>query len=275
MTCNLKRWKKEAKSVEEALRKRGDLVQMERNSSWDLNAWDAEAKHQRAGQDSSGIIMEQRANLIIRRIREYERAYVFGNVPSEEIPGPDTRDMGGQFLTNKRFMEDNSLLFQISKEVPKGCLLHLHFNAELDPKYLLALARTNDNMYIRSSGPICELKDLDKVEVVFSVIDPGKCESHVNIFTPGYVGRKHNHKPIEGWMKWKDFQEGFEEKFKKSTNNTRCAVKCEPQEPRGSGIDALYRDMDEIELNAAEAWVRSKMVLSPAEVYGHDQTVNG
>ena len=100
----------------------------------DDDAWDREA---REGTDS----MEKEAARIIRTIREFERGNTFGNTASEAIPGPHTRDMGGQFLTNKERIDNNSVLYDISKMVPKGSLLHLHFNAELHPELLLVRAR--------------------------------------------------------------------------------------------------------------------------------------
>lgn len=97
-------------------------------------------------------IDEKIAGEIIRQIREFERVspLVFGNVPSEQLPPKEARDMGGQFLTNKSRIENRSMLFDISKEVPKGALLHLHFNAELHPERLLEECRNVPAMFIRS-----------------------------------------------------------------------------------------------------------------------------
>ena len=57
-------------------------------------AWDSSAI-------ASSSVAERRAADIIRALREYERKVIFGNNASEATSGPDTLDMGGQFLTNK------------------------------------------------------------------------------------------------------------------------------------------------------------------------------
>lgn len=239
------------------------LLRAEQETAWDRAA--------RSQYDQE----EQHAANIIREMREYERRVTFGNLASEAIPAKTTRDMGGQFLTNKDRIEHESLLFQISRKVPKGGLLHVHFNAELHPERLLERARTIDNIYIRSIRPLKSQEDLDETEMVLNVLDSDQVEKGVSIFDPTYPGNATNWKTPEWmwkvWMPWETFQEEFKNKFpgqyldQRKENIPEGSTCCsEPAEP-GS----------EVELSPAEKWLKSKMVLSEEEAYGFTQTVNG
>jgi adenosine deaminase CECR1 len=242
-----------------------DLLKLE-----EQDAWDREAKP-KANSRSKDDIIERRAATIILAIREYERNVVFGNLASEAIPDPDTRDMGGQFLTNKPRIDAESKLFEIAQMVPKGCLLHLHFNAELHPERLLERARETPNMYIRSIRPLRDQKDLDLTETVFNVLDHDKVQKGVNLFSPDYEGNATNWRTEEYkwkvWMLWSDFQAEFEKRFGKDYAQQADSFTIET--PSCCAIPG------HVPLNPAENWLKSKMVLSEKEAYDATQTVNG
>jgi adenosine deaminase CECR1 len=185
---------------------------------------------------------EIRAESIIFRIREDERDNLFGNVATEAIPGPETLDMGGQFLTNKDRILAQSKIFQISKQMPKGAHLHLHFNAELDPELLLTKSTepaVENTMFIRSTQPLLSPKDYDETEIVFSVL-PAET-TRVDIWSPDY--RPDFRSPgATPWMLWKDFRKVFRQKRE--------------------GLDP-------------DRWILDKMVLNEHEVYSMTQTTNG
>jgi len=231
------------------------------------NAWDREAKPP-ADSTNDADRVERRAATIIRAVREYEREVIFGNLASEAIPGPDTRDMGGQYLTNKHRIDHESELHQIAIKVPKGALLHLHFNSELHPERLLVHARTIKNLYIRSIRPLLTQEDLNLTEMVFNVLDGTKDPGKVDIFSPQYEGNATNFKNSKNdwivWMPWEKFQNDFERHFPgkyKQSEATKEATCC--SEPH------------QVPLRPAEVWLKSKMVLSQEEAYGFTQTVNG
>ena len=197
------------------------------------DAWDRQAK-------LSASEAERKAAAIIKKIREDERDNLFGNKASEAIPGPDTLDMGGQFLTNKERIETRSRLFKITKEMPKGCHLHLHFNAELECQKLIEQARKlPDTMFIRSTQPMLSDKDYAESELVFNVM-PANTPT-ADIFSPEYkpAWKTADARP---WMRWTDFRR------------------------------ALSHRRPDINV---EDWVRDKMVLNENEVYNGWQTVNG
>jgi adenosine deaminase CECR1 len=231
------------------------------------NAWDREAK---AGSNPT----EKRAALIIGAIREHERIHIFGNLPSEALPESWTQDMGGQFLTNKERIDTESRLYEIAKMVPKGALLHLHFNAELHPELLLVKARETKNMYIRSIRRLETQSDLDLTEMVFNVLDPTTVKADVNIFVDPYPKDASKFKSDELkdiiWMPWSKFQDEFEQRFgqKYKQEEPDTFREGRPQ-PHNCG------DHVQTKLRPAENWLRSKMVLSKEEAYGFTQTVNG
>ncbi|KAH7377805.1 hypothetical protein BKA66DRAFT_571834 [Pyrenochaeta sp. MPI-SDFR-AT-0127] len=236
----------------------------------EADAWDREARP-KANSRSKDDKVEKRAARIIWAIREYERRVTFGNLPSEAIPGPDTRDMGGQFLTNKDRIDGESKLYEIAKMVPKGGLLHLHFNAELHPERLLEQARDMKNMYIRSIRPLLSQEDLDLTETVFNVLDADKVEPNVNIFSPDYPGDATNWKLEEWkwrvWMPWSEFRVEFDKKFSKRYKQQEDTIFVEKH--------TCCAEPGQLSLHPAENWLKSKMVLSQEEAYGFTQTVNG
>lgn len=251
----------------------------------DEDAWDRDVKPKPTSRSSFDAI-EKRATTIIHAIREYERREptIFGNLPSEAIPDSKTRDMGGQFLTNKDRIESKSKLYEIAQLVPKGALLHLHFNAELNPEELLEQANIQaeelDNMYIRSIMPLNTGEpwgDKDgafaKTEMVLSVLDPDKINSDVNIFSEKYPGTALNWKQPDMqakiWMKWSEFRKQFKAKFPRAPVQRKTPLTA--KDPvRGCGAEP-----GQPELDAAEYWLKSKMILSEDEAYGYTQTVNG
>lgn len=236
----------------------------------EANAWDREARPKPTSRSKDDQI-EKRAANIIWAIREYERRVTFGNLPSEAIPGPDTRDMGGQFLTNKDRIDAESKLYEIAKMVPKGGLLHLHFNAELHPERLLEQARDMKNMYIRSIRPLLTQEDLDLTEIVFNVLDPDKVEPNVSIFSPDYPGDATNWKLEDWkwrvWMPWSDFRTEFDKRHSKKYKQQEDTIFVESP--------TCCAEPGQLSLHPAENWLKSKMVLSQEEAYGYTQTVNG
>lgn len=240
--------------------RRENLLAAEDQRSWDRGAKD----------DASAD--EVNADKIIRALREYERTDIFGNNASEAIPGPETLDMGGQFLTNKSRIEKWSKVFHIARMVPKGALLHLHFNAELYPEQLLAQARTMPNLYIRSIRPLETQEDLDLTETVFDVLPVGT--DSFSVFNSDYKGTATNHKGPNArtdiWMLWSKFREEFDarKEFK-----SRYELRKSPLVANGEPSHCAHPG--KVELDAAENWLLQKMVLSEDEAYRPNQTVNG
>ena len=210
---------------------------------------------------------ECRVARILDAFRRFEREHVFKNLPGEDVPGPDTLDMGGRFLTNRARIIQKSFIFEVfAKRVPKGALLHLHLNAGLPVVDLLLKARENECLYIRSERALLVSEDLDKTELTFDTLEHGKVEKELDIFSPTYKSGKATWKGSEnahkGWMRWELFKENFQafwDRLPKHERKKRSYLK-----------DAALKSLD-----CAERWVCSKMVLSANEVYDKGQTVNG
>lgn len=239
-------------------KRREALVKLDYEESWDyLMKREASA-------------LEKKAAIIIRVLREFERRVVFGNNASEAIPHDDALDMGGQFLTNKSRIEQQSKLFEIAAEVPKGAILHLHFNAELNPEQLLQEARKMSNMYVWSIMPLDSENALEITEMIFNVMEEDT--NSVDIFDSNYEGRENNWKSVElkqrVWMRWEDFRKRFQEKYPGLYVQTKA-------ERNAKRRLRTCSEPEELDLDPAENWIKQKMVLSEEEAYSPKQTVNG
>ena len=205
--------------------RRTALLTAERIDSWDRTATE------------TATPAEREAAEIVWCIREHEREVLFGNRPGETVPGPETLDMGGQLLTNHSRIEQSEL-FKIARQAPKGCQLHIHFNTEIETKEVIQRSRDVNNMYIKSTKALVIPEDYDECEIIFNVFP-------VTTVSADVFAKEYDELLSSGnedvWMRWTDFCKKF-------------------QEHREEG---------------AEEWVSTKIVLSEEEVYGPYQTLNG
>ncbi|KAK0868518.1 hypothetical protein LTR91_015783 [Friedmanniomyces endolithicus] len=227
-----------AESSHEYRQGRGKLLAAEKEGVWYASA--------RAQASPS----EPRTQEIVLRIRESERIdlTLYGNLPSEAVPDPNTRDMGGRFLANKSRIAE-SRMFKIAQRMPKGCHLHIHFNSELPPEELFPHARSStvlQTMHVRTTKPLSSRENFALAEVVLSVLPKDTKKS--DCFAPEYNpdAKDPNNSP---WMLWADFRKAFP-----------ADVECE-ETPEG--------------LDKAECWAREKMVVTRRNTYNDVQTHNG
>ncbi|KAF2198465.1 cat eye syndrome critical region protein 1 [Delitschia confertaspora ATCC 74209] len=232
---------------------REELLSREKENAWDFKATEEASQTEKA------------AGKILYKIREYERDFTFGNKASEDLPDPETLDMGGQFLTNKGRVELESRLFKIAQRTPKGAIQHLHFNAELPPDRLLEEARSMPNMFIQSKRALLTLEDLRAAELIFNVLPQNTVS--VNIFSEEYVPRESN--KVGEPMKWEEFRDTFARKF----GHLYPESEEDKHQPTGSLRESSAQA--HVKLFAAERWIKQKMILSEEEAYGISQTVNG
>ena len=174
--------------------------------------------------------------------------------------------------------------------MPKGALLHLHFNAELHPERLLKKAESMKNMYVWSKRSLRSEEDLRETEMVFDVL-PSSVRSS-NIFSRTYKGT--DSEGIESWkaekeharsgdcsaancrickdgykayMKWSEFKKKFKKRFGDQYR--------QPESERLATGNRFKSEPKIVELDPAEHWIKQKMVLSEFEAYDPSQTVNG
>ena len=222
-------------------KRRAELLSRETATRWDDSARSRASKAEHAAQR------------IITKIRENERidSSIYGNVPGEAVPDPETRDMGGHFLANKSSIE-RSKVFEMARKMPKGSHLHIHFNSELPAEILLPHARSAEmskTMFVRCTRSLCEPADFNTSEVVFNVLP--ETTSTTDIYSTSYnpdVKDPEN----SPWMLWADFRRQFP-----------------------SGIMSKIRQLHDEDLDDAERWARDKMVLTVQGTYNEHQTHNG
>lgn len=227
---------KHAEDSVEYKAKRRELLTEERACVWDAAA------------RSHASDVEKKAQNVLFKIREHERIdeNLYGNLPSEAVPDPRTRDMGGRFLVNKSSIE-RSEVFKIALRMPKGAHLHLHFNSELPAEVLFPHARRlTDTMFVRTTRPLCSESDFEEAEVVFNVLpeDTPRADIFSSDYNPNWKDPG-----VVAWMRWCDFRNRF---------------------PAESKVEERPEDLDD-----AECWTREKMIITVANAYNDRQTHNG
>lgn len=86
----------------------------------------------------------------------------------------------------------SSKLWQIVRRMPKGALLHTHFEAMVDATWLIDQALDTEGMTIVASGPLDDESALEKVTISFRFVDPppkwsnegSKCPIWTNTYIP-------------------------------------------------------------------------------------------
>ena len=235
--------------------KRGAAYSQERKQLLEeesRDAWDAAAKS-RASQ------VEIEAAQILRRICETERqGPLFGDLPGEAQPSPDSRDLGGRFLRNRERIQQSKIL-AIADAAPKGAHLHIHFNTELPPEELLQYARNRpelkDTFVIRSDRPLRNANDFQQAEIVFSVITGDNIcgDLFSNHYQPDLQIAQG-----KAWMRWSEFRE----RFASIVPRLHATLWTETLQP------------GEIHLDPAESWVREKMIVTQRLKYERAITHN-
>ncbi|KAF2004109.1 Metallo-dependent hydrolase [Amniculicola lignicola CBS 123094] len=217
----------------EALRALSLGEKLDRTDEETSFVWDKHSK-------SSASEAERRAELIVRRICEEERKYLFGHRASDSSLGSGTLEMGGSFLTNLERISNHSLLYKIAKEMPKGAQLRLYLHGMVHIDNLLKGLRNTPSMFIRSTRPLLTWADLEEAEISFKAMpdhtQPG------NIFSQEYNPGSEGARSLS-WMPWRSFLTAFE-----SFEHATCS---------------------------AEQWVRRKCLLLEDDVYNSKQTVTG
>ncbi|KAJ4169282.1 hypothetical protein NW754_001394 [Fusarium falciforme] len=155
---------------------------------------------------------EQRANEIIQWLRHQDQVNVFNTAPRRKGYGGQlhSRFVGDHFLSNKPLIEDTAL-FRITRQMPKGSHLHIHFNSCLQPHVLLDIAKEMDGMWISSDlrlTPDNDYESFEQCEIQFSLATKND-EPLGNLFHGERKGRR--------WMKFQDFLRQFPAHYEKST----------------------------------------------------------
>ncbi|KAL7904326.1 Metallo-dependent hydrolase [Trichoderma velutinum] len=208
--------------------KRRQLVEQEK-----LLAFDWEYRMNASGRE---LVVDN----IIRRVKDWDVSNTYDRSASKEgYQGQShSRFAGDHFLSNISLIEQTKM-FKIITQMPKGAHLHIHFNACLSPKILLDVAKGMDRMFIMSNLPLTSdnnFENFDKCEIKFS-IKPPQDEKPGNLFDANYQA--------EQTMKFAAFVEQFPRTFNKSADS----------------------DVD--------TWLLGKLLFNEHEVYEPLRTVTG
>lgn len=208
-------------------------------------------------QKAGNAEMEKRAAELVKKIREYDRDHVYGPPVDEHGNETHKRTQGEHFLGNVELINKTDL-FKVAREMPKGAHLHVHFNSCLPADFLIRQARDVDAMYIRSTLPLTDEKNLENSRISFMVQTYKEATRITNkagesedvglgdIFSSEYIPNQ--------WMRYKDFQHGFAHGFAAAQGR--------------SGTQ-------ESDIKATEDWLVQKMHISEEEAHNTRQTGRG
>ncbi|KAK4190837.1 putative adenosine deaminase-related growth factor [Podospora australis] len=188
--------------------------------------------------------VERQANEKLKKLREDDTKYIYNKAESRKgYRGQlHPRFYGDHFLSNADIIEQTRL-FQLCRAMPKGAHLHIHFNANLLPNFLLDIAKTVPTMYMWSNVRLVDDQGnidataMDRCRIQFSVLSDEKVRDERgqrSVFDRSYK---------EGEvMKFETFLEQFGARYKTET---------------------------------VDKWLQDKLVFQEEEAYGLLQTSAG
>lgn len=198
---------------------------------------------------------ERRANRIVQAVkrRDIELVYEAASPRTGYGGQQHQRFFGDHFLSNADLIEE-TWLFHITRKMPKGAHLHIHFNANLLPDVLVGIAKTMEHMYIMSNVPLMtergDSAGFDSCKISFSIISPKKILERrreagtQNLFHVDYIPKEP--------MPFKDF--------------------CDQFQPFYNKAHGKEQDDDTVDV---DTWLRNKLVFQEEETYNLLQTADG
>lgn len=205
---------------------------------------------------SSGDV-EKKAAARVRQAMEKDLEDVYGTAAAQMgYAGQEhPRLFGDHFLTNKPLIEE-SRLYRIARKMPKGAHLHIHFNANLEPGFLIDVAKTMENMYISSDIPLVQASssndytNFDRCRIQFNLRKLEiQGENRGNLFDRDYEARQ--------FMPFSAFREEFERRYPTYLK----------------AFEGRFPSYKEGSL--ADKWLCSKLVFDEEEAHNRLQTSEG
>ena len=143
---------------------------------------------------------EVMANEVLQHLKKSDITRFYETAPKNTGYGGQehSRFYGDHFLSNADIIEQTQL-FALCRAMPKGAHLHIHFNANLPPNFLLDIAKDMERMFIWSNIPLVEEKDrtpkecdaFDRCRIQFSIMSEAAVkEKGGNLFDSDYEGGK-------------------------------------------------------------------------------------
>lgn len=195
---------------------------------------------------SSLTPLAQEACAIVARIRDEERRTIWSQGHNQiSDPGNDVAaekasvDVfpGMMFGLARKKMEETKL-WQIVRKMPKGALLHAHFDAMIDAEWLIESALATEGMALVTQGDLGSREAREKGTVLFQYVkNPPSFEADgLTIWDQTYEAGKI----VSAKEAAKRFPEGGREGFKKWLSN-KCMITKEESLDHHLGLDDIWR----------------------------------
>lgn len=202
-----------------------------------------------------------------------------------------SRFAGDHFLTNLDLL-DQTVLFKVAQQMPKGAHLHIHFNSTLLPDALLDIAQGMEQMYISSDKPLTDAENLDACEIQFlmkseEVVarDRAKLQAvasrdtsvateseSCNLLSEKYTQVLDETNQRLSWMKYREFRDHWDQISKSRASDRKRTT-------RGSITRKLLGSENKPSAPAFEGtwkdWLISKLVFDDQEAHNSQQTSEG
>ncbi|KAK4180293.1 putative adenosine deaminase-related growth factor [Triangularia setosa] len=186
---------------------------------------------------SNASLLEMKANAKLQALKkdDIERFYTSAP-PRQGFQGQEhPRFYGDHFLSNVDLIQQTQL-FGLFRAMPKGAHLHIHFNANLLPNFLLDIAKEMTRMYIWCNIPLVNGKGkvdrtaLDQCRVQFSIMNKTAVEERGegNLFDATYQNKKV--------MQFGKFREEFRQRHDKENVDKWLQNKLVFQEEEAHGL---------------------------------------
>lgn len=193
-------------------------------------------------------LLEIKANQKLQQLKQHDITNHYGTAKSRSgYHGQQhARFYGDHFLSNVSIIEQTQL-FKLCRAMPKGAHLHIHFNANLLPDFLLNIAKDMPRMYVwsntrlvDSSGKV-DATAMDLCRIQFSILSPEAVEARGegDIFHTTYKGGNGKEPQV---MQFARFRKEFPKWHIKDT---------------------------------VDAWLHNKLLFQEEETYGLLQTAEG
>lgn len=111
------------------------------------------------------------ADKILQRLKVRDKEYVYEAAGTRTgYAGQKHKRRPGDHLLSNIDLIEQSEVFRVARQMPKGGHLHIHFNACLQPHVLLDVAKGMDHMYIMSDIPLTDdYLSYERCEIQFSI----------------------------------------------------------------------------------------------------------
>lgn len=207
-----------------------------------------EAAMMNAAERRGATDLELKADKILQRIKQHDIDTYYKGSEFDSLGQAHPRFYGDHFLHNVKIIEQTNL-FKLCHEMPKGAHLHIHFNANCHPSFLLGIAKDMEHMYIWSSRALTDKEAFQQCTIQFSILSEQKFKEKnpsgkKSIFSSDYKKCYEGRGDI-GWMSYKQFRAEFRQHTK----------------------EGVEKDVDK--------WLLNKLMFNAEEAYNSRQCAAG